>query len=122
MATQATENRTERVVVLMTAGEKAALVDRARARKLGTGEYVRLAAAQFDAEAPDQDRAEMAMALAMAAEVLKGLNASLARHDAYLAQRPQMDEAALRARYREELSADPSIDWAALRQFLGIKA
>ena len=79
---------TERVVVLMSAGEKAALERKAAAGRVSTGEFIRRAAAAYNAETA-RDEAELAALLpllrATHVETLRRLDATERRVDETLA-------------------------------------
>jgi len=116
MATQLSETRSERVVVLMTPSEKRALAERAKEAGLSTGEYMRLAA-EFGAMTPAEEAELTALSEEMAS-VNARLDATFAKLEETARRADEFDEEALRARYRAELEARADIDWATLAEML----
>src|SRR5262249_21134395 len=118
MATQISETRTERVVVLMTPSEKRAIAERARDAGLSTGEYMRLAA-EFEAMSPlERDQLEFIAEELRAA--VERTTETLDRLDAVSARASAINEDALREKYRREFEARDDIDWAGVAHALGL--
>lgn len=115
MATQPVESRSERVVVLMTATEKRDVANKARSLGLSIGEYMRLAA-EFGAMTSSERAAMEALTVE-----LQAMNTRLADSFAKLEEtsKREIDEDALRAKYRVELEA-MDIDWAGVADRLGL--
>ena len=116
MATQPSETRSARVVVLMTPSEKRALSERARDAGLSTGEYMRLAA-EFGTITPAEEAELLALTEELAAANAR-LHMTFAKLEETARRADAIDEDALRARYRAEFEARNDIDWAGLAEML----
>lgn len=115
---------TERLVVLLDAGEKASLKSRAASAQLSMGEYVKRAVSSYDAAAvsnmPLAELDTLAGELAQAAAHMSGqLDAAVARIDAVL---DPGREAALRARLETEARALPDAAIAGVASLFGIRS
>jgi uncharacterized protein (DUF1778 family) len=114
--------KTERLVLLVTPDEKALINDRAARLGVSASEFVRRAVEAFDPEE--------AAALAELDTLLPELNAMAERleHDAIERSQRAAERAAARAYYssdayreevRQQLLADPNIDWERARKAFG---
>lgn len=114
--------KTERLVMLVTPADKAALSARAAAFGISVSELVRQAALDYDPEEAAA-RAELEAFMpdfnAMVDDIHASFDRMVARLEAGEATRTAMDTPQYRARVREQLLDDPGIDWDAARRVFG---
>ena len=114
--------KTERLVLLVTLKDKTALTERANALGISVSELVRQAAADYD---PDEAaaRAEVEAYMPEFNATVDSLHQSFERMIAKLGATEQrlaeMDTPEYRARVRQTLLDDPTIDWDAARRAFG---
>lgn len=120
MATQAVDLRSDRVVVLVSKAEKAALAESARAVGMTVSDYVRTATERFDAEGriPPAMQDEM---LRQVEQVKARAQKTVDDLDRYLADRREPDRREIRAEVFAELDKE-DVDWDRFRALLGIAA
>jgi uncharacterized protein (DUF1778 family) len=113
MATQLPETRSSRVVVLVSPEEKRRIAANAEAADMTVSDFMRTAAERYS-EPSEAERALMRdllthleMANARTAAALESLEAARGTATAF-------DEDSYRAKVRDELLADTSIDWDSL--------
>lgn len=120
MATQAAEVRSDRLVVLVSKAEKAAMSKRAQASGMSVSDYVRTAAERYS-EPSELEQALMKDLVAALEEANAKTDASLARLEATRARAAAFDEEAYRAKVRDELAARTDLNWAAMAAQMGLK-
>ncbi|PVX31190.1 plasmid mobilization protein [Sphingomonas pokkalii] len=113
MATQLPETRSSRVVVLVSPEEKRRIAANAEAADMTMSDFMRTAAERYT-EPTDAEMTLMRDLLAQLEGANARTDAAFAQLDAARTTAAQFDEDAYRAQVREQLLADPSIDWDAL--------
>jgi hypothetical protein len=118
MATQLSDPRSSRVVVLVSPSEKRRIAANAEAADMSMSDFMRTAAERYTEPTPAEQ--------ALMRDLLAQLELANARTETAMAQlegsrtaAAAFDEDAYRAKVREELLARTDIDWDALSAMLG---
>lgn len=119
MATQMVDVRSDRLVVLVSKAEKAALSERAQASGMTVSEFIRTAAERYS-EPTEAEQRLMSELLTMLEQANVKTDAALARLQATEARVAAFDEDAYRAKVEAELAARTDLDWSAMAMQLGI--
>lgn len=120
MATQAADVRSDRLVVLVSKAEKAALAERAQARGMSVSDYVRTAAERYS-EPSEAEQQLMKDLLATLEEANHRTDTALARLTATEARVAAFDEDGYRANVATELAARTDLNWSAMAAQLGLE-
>ena len=116
-----TEKRSERLVVLVTPTEKQHIQQRSRRHQMPVAEFMRMAAADF--EAPNEvELRQLKDLLDQLEEANSRTQASLERLQKTEGAAKQFDEDAFRAGVRKKLEEDMTTDWTAVLEQLGLHA
>ncbi|WP_375428762.1 hypothetical protein [uncultured Sphingomonas sp.] len=120
MATRSVDIRNDRLVVLLSKGEKMVLMARAKSAAMSVSDYVRTATErfEFEEEMPEDIGAEI---MRQIDEVKARMQATFDDLDAYIAARPKRDPETIRAEVFAELE-QADIDWDEVRVRLGLNA
>lgn len=113
MATQLSDPRSSRVVVLVSSAEKRRIAANAEAADMSVSDFMRTAAERYSEPTP-AEQALMRDLLAQLEAANARTEAAMAALEAARANADAFDEQAYRARVREELLARSDIDWNAL--------
>jgi hypothetical protein len=119
MATQATDVRSSRVVVLVSDGEKRRIAANARAADMSVSDFMRTAAERYS-EPTETEAALMKDLLAQLERANAATETSLARLTDTVARADAFDEPGYRAKVREGLEGRTDIDWDRVADFLGL--
>lgn len=114
--------KTDRLTLLITPADKAAIAARADALGLPVSEFVRRASAAYDPDEEDA-RAELQAFMPEFRETVDEIHATfermIARLDDTERRLQEMDTPAYRDQVRRDLASDPTIDWEAVRRVFG---
>lgn len=113
MATQLSDPRSSRVVVLVSPAEKRRIAANAEAADMSVSDFMRTAAERYSEPTP-AEQALMGDLLAQLEAANARTDAAMAALEAARAAAEAFDEQACRAKIREELLARTDIDWNAL--------
>ncbi|NIJ19555.1 hypothetical protein FHS95_001224 [Sphingomonas naasensis] len=113
MATQLSDPRSSRVVVLVSSAEKRRIAANAEAADMSVSDFMRTAAERYSEPTP-AEQALMRDLLAQLEEANARTEAAMTELEATRAAASAFDEQAYRAKVREELLARTDIDWNAL--------
>lgn len=117
MATQLSDPRSSRVVVLVSPAEKRRIAANAAAADMTVSDFMRTAAERYS-EPTEVEKLLMRDLLAQLEATNARTEKAFAALEAAEAHADAFDEEAYRARVREELLARTDIDWDALRAVL----
>ena len=118
MATQLSDPRSSRVVVLVSPSEKRRIAANAEAADMSVSDFMRTAAERYSEPTP-AEQALMRDLLAQLELANARTEAAMAGLDAARTAAAAFDEEAYRAQIREELLARTDVDWDALSAVLG---
>jgi len=113
MATQLSDPRSSRVVVLVSSAEKRRIAANAEAADMSVSDFMRTAAERYSEPTP-AEQALMRDLLAQLEAANARTEAAMAALEAARGAAATFDEQAYRAKVREELLARTDIDWNAL--------
>ena len=113
MATQLSDPRSSRVVVLVSSAEKRRIAANAEAADMSVSDFMRTAAERYSEPTP-AEQALMGDLLAQLETANARTETAMAALEAARAAAEAFDEQAYRAKIREELLARTDIDWNAL--------
>ena len=119
MATQASDVRNSRVVVLVSDKEKRRIAANARAFDMSLSDFMRTAAERYS-EPTASEAILMKDLLAQLERANATTEASLARLSETERRVAEFDEPAYRAKVRAEMEARSDIDWDRVAAFLGL--
>ena len=117
MATQLSDPRSSRVVVLVSSSEKRRIAANAEAADMSVSDFMRTAAERYSEPTP-AEQALMRDLLAQLEAANARTEAAMAELDAARSAAAAFDEDAYRAQVREELLSRTDIDWDALAALL----
>lgn len=114
--------KTERLTLLVSPGDKAAIAARAAALKMSVSELVRRATLGYDPE-EEAAREELEALLpafnSAVANIETNINAILESQDRFEERMAYLRSDEYREQVRRELAEDPTIDWTAVRRLFG---
>jgi hypothetical protein len=114
--------KTERMTLLISPADKAAITARAEGLGLSVSELMRTAALDFDPEIDDK-QAQLEALLGEIEAALDRIDANIdmmgVEAKAHSAEMLRLASPEYREQVRREVLADPSINWAAMGTFLG---
>jgi hypothetical protein len=117
MATQLSDPRSSRVVVLVSPAEKRRIAANAEAADMSVSDFMRTAAERYSEPTPSE-QALMRDLLAQLETANARTETAMNELEAARASAAAFDEEAYRAKVREELLARTDIDWNALSTML----
>lgn len=119
MATQATDVRTSRVVVLVSDSEKRRITANAQAADMSVSDFMRTAAERYS-EPTISEAMLMKDLLTQLEQANTATEASLTRLTETADRANSFDEPGYRAKVRAEFEARTDIDWDRIATFLGL--
>ncbi|HEX8446327.1 MAG TPA: hypothetical protein VF649_06905 [Sphingomonas sp.] len=120
MASQASDVRSRRVVVLVSEGEKKRIAANARAADMTVSDFMRTAAERYT-EPTATEALLMKDLLAQLERANAATEASLSRLSEIRSRANAFDETDYRAKVRADMEARPDIDWDRVAAYLGLR-